>query len=636
MSRKATSKGELRNIAFTQPEMLEDRLLLSLLGVGNEIAPPDVYYDATGTLAYTAATHLYGATAAPTSFVLSTGARPVTVVSTPGNPMAFTLNFQVDGSGNVIGGVPGDDLVIKGAVDTNRDGVYEYQGTLLTGEIVAFGYLDAGTNTDQYDFRLMPTGGSLMSFFAGKDIGMTMTSLNSTFIGSFAGDFGGTSQGVVGVIAKASLSGNVYVDANNNGQMDAGEAAIAGTTVILAGTDSAGNAVTRSLVTDAGGVYSFSDLAAGTYSISETQPGAYLDGNESPGNLGGTAGNDIFTVTIVKGATGTGYNFGELMPANLSGAVLSDALEIAGVTVQLSGQDDRGGQVSTTTTTAADGSYSFGGLRPGSYTISETQPAGWLDGDETVGSLGGTASNDAFAIAVAAGANGSGYNFGEIAPATLAGSVLAGSTPIAGVTITLAGTDDRGGSVSAVATTAANGSFSFGGLRPSSYTISETQPAGWLDGDETVGSLGGTVGNDIFTLGLAGGQNGSGYNFGEIAPATLAGSVLAGSTPIAGATITLAGTDDRGGSVSAVATTAANGSFSFGGLRPGGYTISETQPAGWLDGDETVGSLGGTASNDAFAVTVAPAPMARAITSARSLRPASPARSFQAQHPLLV
>ncbi|HBH54383.1 MAG TPA: hypothetical protein DDY91_21060, partial [Planctomycetaceae bacterium] len=41
-------------------------------------------------------------------------------------------------------------------------------------------------------------------------------------------------------------------------------------------------------------------------------------------------------------------------------------------------------------TTDANGAYSFGNLRPGSYQITQTQPAGYLDGQETVGSAGGT------------------------------------------------------------------------------------------------------------------------------------------------------------------------------------------------------------------------------------------------------
>ena len=52
---------------------------------------------------------------------------------------------------------------------------------------------------------------------------------------------------------------------------------------------------------------------------------------------------------------------------------------VEGVTVTLTGTDDLGIAVTVTTTTDADGNYSFGDLRPGDYTIAETQPDGLLD-----------------------------------------------------------------------------------------------------------------------------------------------------------------------------------------------------------------------------------------------------------------
>src|SRR2546430_6622112 len=70
---------------------------------------------------------------------------------------------------------------------------------------------------------------------------------------------------------------------------------------------------------------------------------------------------------------------------------------IAGVTVTLSGTNDLGAAVNLTTTTNAAGQYTFSNLRPSSaagYTIAQTQPAGFLDGRDTVGTPGGVTSND--------------------------------------------------------------------------------------------------------------------------------------------------------------------------------------------------------------------------------------------------
>ncbi len=53
------------------------------------------------------------------------------------------------------------------------------------------------------------------------------------------------------------------------------------------------------------------------------------------------------------------------------------------------------------------GVYTFDNLPAGTYTITETQPAGYTDGKDTLGNKGGTAANDKFSgIKLAAGAVG--------------------------------------------------------------------------------------------------------------------------------------------------------------------------------------------------------------------------------------
>lgn len=111
-----------------------------------------------------------------------------------------------------------------------------------------------------------------------------------------------------------SLAGTVYVDANNNGVQDTGEAGIEGVTLNLTGTDGLGNAVDRTATTDAAGDYVFAQLAGGTYSLAETQPAGFRDGQEDAGT-GATAnvGDDIFTNLVLDpAATATEFDFGEL------------------------------------------------------------------------------------------------------------------------------------------------------------------------------------------------------------------------------------------------------------------------------------------------------------------------------------
>ncbi|WP_174246159.1 SdrD B-like domain-containing protein, partial [Pseudaquabacterium pictum] len=126
----------------------------------------------------------------------------------------------------------------------------------------------------------------------------------------------------------------------------------------------------------------------------------YLDGKDTIGTTGGTAGNDLLSgITLVAGANSVENNFGELPPAALSGYVYEDAgndgvrnseAPIAGVEVKLTGTDDLGNPVTATATTDANGFYQFTNLRPGTYNVAETQPAGYLDGKDTIGTTGGT------------------------------------------------------------------------------------------------------------------------------------------------------------------------------------------------------------------------------------------------------
>ena len=58
------------------------------------------------------------------------------------------------------------------------------------------------------------------------------------------------------------------------------------------------------------------------------------------------------------------------------------------------------------------------GLRPGTYKVAETAPAGFLDGKDTQGTPGtGKVANDVFSnVVLAAGVSGQNNNFGEIVP----------------------------------------------------------------------------------------------------------------------------------------------------------------------------------------------------------------------------
>ena len=110
-------------------------------------------------------------------------------------------------------------------------------------------------------------------------------------------------------------------------------------------------------------------------------------------------------------------------PASLSGSVYDDVGDdgirgpkepgVAGATVTLAGTDAQGHAVGATAVTRADGSYSFAGLQPGTYALSEARPAGSIDGKATAGNLGGATAIGQVSGILLNGVDGKGYDFGE-------------------------------------------------------------------------------------------------------------------------------------------------------------------------------------------------------------------------------
>jgi hypothetical protein len=125
---------------------------------------------------------------------------------------------------------------------------------------------------------------------------------------------GGAEQWGVGPVQSAPTGGSL------SGTVVAGGTTIAipGITVELQGTDSQGNSVNLSTVTDSSGNYSFTNLAAGTYAIVQVVPVGNVVVSETVGTVNnvtdGTAdqADSQFTgISIAAGQTGVGYIFGD-------------------------------------------------------------------------------------------------------------------------------------------------------------------------------------------------------------------------------------------------------------------------------------------------------------------------------------
>jgi len=90
------------------------------------------------------------------------------------------------------------------------------------------------------------------------------------------------------------------------------------------------------------------------------------------------------------------------------------------------------------------------------------------------------------------------------------------------VTLQLTGFDAQGNPVTRTTQTDADGHYSFANLPAGTYQIFEVQPDVFEDGDETVGTVNGSVrgsllDNDLIgSITIGSGENGIGYDFGEV------------------------------------------------------------------------------------------------------------------------
>ena len=81
-----------------------------------------------------------------------------------GSTEVVAIDIQVDNLGGLLGGVPGDDLLVEGEVSLPSG---FFSGVLLTGEVTAFGFRDSGGTTDDFEFKFTITGGQLARRLSG-------------------------------------------------------------------------------------------------------------------------------------------------------------------------------------------------------------------------------------------------------------------------------------------------------------------------------------------------------------------------------------------------------------------------------------------------------------------------------------
>ena len=586
-------------------------------------------------------------------------AKPITISGTVYHDE--NLNCELDASESGIAGV---DIHLQ--LRNPSTGAYE---TVATTKTDAQGNYEFGENLglEPGDYQLVevqPDGFLDAGAEAGSEGGVVEATAggHKNVLSNISIPLGGTDAVDYDFkeIRPASISGHVWHDRNDDGVFDTNEEGIANVLIEVRRVGAKADAVEDPFAdaepiyvrTDANGFYEVEQLPPGIYEVVEINnyPGTgvdplagYLDGKDSVGMVGGTANgqqsNDRFTqIELCADDAGVRYDFGELKPVSVSGYVSVETPEgdcldptdpnyvgIGGVTIEL--YDDQGTLVATTQTDGA-GHYEFSELPPGTYTLVEVQPEGYLNGHHSAGRVdgqttGNAGSTDTYQRYCAAGRRAA-KGFATISASRSRPSCAVPCTTIATTTAcrTRANCEgiegvrlqlfDTAGNVIAEQFTDAAGNYCFNDLIPGEYCVKEFQPGDYLDGKDSAGSVNGfvrgqAVNDEICKVTLSGGESGTDYNFGELLPGEISGQVHVdqdgdcvydpgdGERPLANVTLELLNAD---GDVVATTKTDAQGNYSFTDLIPGEYSVRQQQPDGYFNGGQLVGDGTGIASEN--------------------------------------
>ena len=492
----------------------------------------------------------------------------------------------------------GDDVNLSGVMVTLVDG---------SGNVVATTTTDASGN---YNFPGLTDGTYTVKVdTTGKLAGLEQTedpsgakNSQSTPI-TFTRNDPDVTNVNFGYVPDYSIAGNVYRDSNRSESKDATETVFQGVTVNL--VDASGNVVATT-TTDADGNYSFSKLPAGDYTVKVVKDGAIkdMDQTEDPD---GTKDNASGKISIgADNPTQTGVNFGYNPNNTIKGSVYRDDNRSSsrdgseegyqGQTVQLLDQD---GNVVATTTTAADGSYSFEHLPDGTYSVKAVKDGALTDTEQTE-DPDGTKDNASEPITLDPTQSvKEGVNFGYVPDYSLSGTIYrdgnrseshdATENPYAGVTVNLL---DSAGNVVATTTTDANGGYSFSKLPAGDYRV-KVDTTGTLKGLDQTEDPDGIADSTSGTISLNNtNRTQSGVNFGYIENNSISGTIFRDearngvkdpSDPrFPSVKVTLI---DENGNVVETTTTDSNGAYKFSHLPDGKYRV-KVDTTGVLNGLE--------------------------------------------------
>jgi hypothetical protein len=385
-------------------------------------------------------------------------------------------------------------------------------------------------------------------------------------------------------------------------------AADAGAKVSLIGSTGGTLATTT---TSAGGTFQFSGLAPAVYEIQYSEAAGQMYSSGPANNTTGLTPAE----TLIAGETLTlGTEALVVIPGTIKGSMTYAGAADVGAKVTLLTQ---AGATVATTTTAADGTFSFASLAPGTYVVQYSDTATQLYGsgpaNAATGRTGPVTVGAAQTVVLQTEAL-------VPVPATLGGSVTFLGAADPGVTVSLIGST---GTIVATTTTASDGTFAFSTLAPATYEIEYSDAAGQIFGSGPANSTTGLTAAETLTPGET--LTLPTENL-LLATVAISGSVqisATGSSPSAatGEDVSLLNT---AGNVVATTVSDNNGNFQFSGMAAGTYTVQYFSPSG------AVAELGGAAdptSGQTAPITLAPGQNVALATQQLLSTPASVAAS---------
>ena len=529
-----------------------------------------------------------------------------------------------------------NDANKNGAYDLGELGIGGVKVALLdaNGNTVATGYTSPG---GAYDFQGLQPGSYSVKFdlstlppgtaYASQGSGTDATGASSEII-LVSGEHAQVDMGAV--TQRGTVASSVWEDSNANGVRDSGEAAVAGASVRL--LDKNGVEVATA-TTDAAGNYSFT-AAVGSYSVSVAAPSGSSfttqntganDAIDSDVDAGGRSGAfEIKANTTIDPADAGIYRTASLgnrvwFDTDSDGLQDSGEAGIGGLKVFLL---NGSGATVASTFTDSSGQYTFANLKPGAYSVQldmtaasqgyalTTRNVGANDGIDSDFSAGGRSDT----VTLASGENNTSLDAGVITLATIGDRVWfdsdldgvqdAGEAGAANVVLTLA---NASGQTVATTTTDANGNYKFS-VAAGTYSVSVRSPDGYgftkqnlgldtsdSDADAT-GKLGSVTvkGGDVVTsldAGLV--QASIGNRVWE--DLDFDGLQDSGEAGIGGVTVRLY---DANHILKASTVTAVDGSYSFGKLSAGSYSVEIVKPSGYY---ATKANAGGDTLDSDFA-----------------------------------